>query len=103
MVTTERKVFDTAPLSSRTIGGCVTKTIGLASVADFAAVAEIRARIVQARNRGAAVLLVSEDLDELLELADRVAVIHRGKIMGTFASHEADQERLGLLMAGQAA
>jgi ABC-type nitrate/sulfonate/bicarbonate transport system ATPase subunit len=42
---------------------------------DFASVAEIRSQIMEQRNRGAAVLLVSEDLDEILELADRVAVM----------------------------
>ena len=46
-----------------------------------AAVAEIRARIVQARNRGAAVLLVSEDLDELLELSDRLVVMFHGQFV----------------------
>ena len=43
---------------------------------DFAATAEIHARLVAARNRGAAVLLISEDLDELMQLADRVAGGH---------------------------
>ena len=47
---------------------------------DFASVAEIRSQIMDQRNRGAAVLLVSEDLDEILELADRVAVMSGGKI-----------------------
>ncbi len=45
---------------------------------DFASVAEIRAQIMEQRNRGAAVLLVSEDLDEILELSDRVAVMSGG-------------------------
>ena len=47
---------------------------------DFASVAEIRAQIMEQRNRGAAVLLVSEDLDEILELADRIAVMSGGTI-----------------------
>jgi ABC-type uncharacterized transport system ATPase subunit len=42
---------------------------------DFASVADIRAQIMEQRNRGAAVLLVSEDLDEILELSDRIAVM----------------------------
>ena len=46
---------------------------------DFASVAEIRAQIMEQRNRGAAVLLVSEDLDEILELADRVAVMSEAR------------------------
>ena len=45
---------------------------------DFAATREIRERILEARNRGAAVLLLSEDLDELLELADRIVVMLDG-------------------------
>ena len=48
---------------------------------DFAAVAEIHARILQVRDAGGAVLLVSEDLDELLELADRIAVMSEGRIV----------------------
>jgi ABC-type uncharacterized transport system ATPase subunit len=48
---------------------------------DFAAVAEIHGRLRAARNRGAAVLLVSEDLDELLELADRIVVMSEGRIV----------------------
>ena len=47
---------------------------------DFAAVAQIHAEIMAARNRGAAVLLVSEDLDEILELADRIVVMFHGAI-----------------------
>jgi simple sugar transport system ATP-binding protein len=48
---------------------------------DFAATREIRGKILEARNRGAAVLLVSEDLDELLELADRILVMLEGRIV----------------------
>jgi simple sugar transport system ATP-binding protein len=67
---------------------------------DFAAVAEIRARIVQARNRGAAVLLVSEDLDEILQLSDRIVVMSDGKLaLQTEAAH-ADVGAIGRAMAG---
>jgi len=48
---------------------------------DFAAVAQIHAEIMAARNRGAAVLLVSEDLDELLELSDRLVVMFHGQLV----------------------
>ena len=48
---------------------------------DFSAVAEIRARIMKARNGGAAVLLMSEDLDELLELSDRILVMSDGALV----------------------
>ena len=60
---------------------------------DFAAVAEIHAEIMAARNRGAAVLLVSEDLDELLELADRVVVMFTGSIVYEARASEADLHR----------
>jgi len=67
---------------------------------DFAAVAEIRARIVQARNRGAAVLLVSEDLDEILQLSDRIVVMFDGKLaLQTDAAHP-DVGAIGRAMAG---
>jgi general nucleoside transport system ATP-binding protein len=69
---------------------------------DFAAVAEIRARIVQARNRGAAVLLVSEDLDEILQLSDRIVVMFDGRLaLETDAAH-ADVGAIGRAMAGRA-
>ncbi len=67
---------------------------------DFKAVAEIRSRIMQARNRGAAVLLVSEDLDEILELADRILVISTGKIVHETTAKEADRHVIGRYMAG---
>jgi simple sugar transport system ATP-binding protein len=67
---------------------------------DFAAVAEIRARIVQARNRGAAVLLVSEDLDEVLQLSDRIVVMFDGKLALQTDSAHADVGAIGRAMAG---
>jgi ABC-type uncharacterized transport system ATPase subunit len=67
---------------------------------DFKAVSEIRSRIMQARNRGAAVLLISEDLDEVLELADRVLVISAGKIVYETSNEQADRNVIGHHMAG---
>ncbi len=67
---------------------------------DFAAVAEIRARIVQARNRGAAVLLVSEDLDEILQLSDRIVVMFDGKLALQTDAASADVGAIGRAMAG---
>lgn len=62
---------------------------------------EERARILQEqRQHGAAILLISEDLDEILSLSDRIAVIYEGRIMGVLPRAEATPERLGLLMAG---
>ena len=68
---------------------------------DFASVAEIRGQIMEQRNRGAAVLLVSEDLDEILELADRVAVMSRRHDQLRLArSSDTDRNTIGQHMAG---
>ena len=69
---------------------------------DFAAVAEIHGRLMAARNRGAAVLLVSEDLDELLTLADRIVVMSEGRIVHDVAAAQADRHELGAFMGGKA-
>lgn len=67
---------------------------------DFASVSEIRAQIIDQRNKGAAVLLVSEDLDEILELSDRVAVMSGGRITHIAPIAEADRNTIGKYMAG---
>jgi simple sugar transport system ATP-binding protein len=67
---------------------------------DFASVADIHARLIAARDAGAAVLLVSEDLDELLELADRIVVIAEGKLVFETPAARADRTVLGQHMAG---
>jgi simple sugar transport system ATP-binding protein len=67
---------------------------------DFSAVAEIRARIMKARNGGAAVLLLSEDLDELLEMSDRIMVISEGKLVYETPARGADIGVIGAHMAG---
>jgi len=69
---------------------------------DFAAVAEIHARLMAARNAGAAVLLISEDLDELLELSDRIVVISEGRIVHEAPASQADRRTLGAHMGGKA-
>ena len=69
---------------------------------DFAAVADIHAQIVMARNRGAAVLLVSEDLDELLELSDRILVMSEGRIVLETPVAGAERNAIGRAMAGHA-
>jgi ABC-type uncharacterized transport system ATPase subunit len=69
---------------------------------DFAAVAEIHGRLVAARNRGAAVLLVSEDLDELLQLADRIVVMSEGRIVHDVPAAQAERHALGAFMGGRA-
>jgi simple sugar transport system ATP-binding protein len=67
---------------------------------DFASVADIRAQIMEQRNRGAAVLLVSEDLDEILELSDRIAVMSGGKVTYLTDAATADRTTIGRHMAG---
>ena len=67
---------------------------------DFSAVAEIRARIMRARNAGTAVLLLSEDLDELLEMSDRIMVISEGKLVYETPALAADISVIGAHMAG---
>jgi simple sugar transport system ATP-binding protein len=69
---------------------------------DFASVAEIRSQIMEQRNRGAAVLLISEDLDEILELSDRVAVMSEGAITYVAPIGETDRSTIGTHMAGHA-
>jgi simple sugar transport system ATP-binding protein len=67
---------------------------------DFAAVAEIHDRILAARDAGAAVLLVSEDLDELLALSDRIAVMSGGRLVHETPTATADIKVIGPAMAG---
>jgi len=67
---------------------------------DFASVAEIRAQIMDQRNRGAAVLLISEDLDEILELSDRIAVMSEGRLGDAVPSAGADRAEIGRQMGG---
>ena len=67
---------------------------------DFAAVSEIHTRLRQVRARGAGVLLISEDLDELLELADRIVVMSEGRVVFEVAAAQADRHELGAHMGG---
>ena len=67
---------------------------------DVGATAVVRDQILAERDRGIAVLLISEDLDELLALSDRLLVIYEGRIVGEMPASEATAERLGLLMSG---
>lgn len=69
---------------------------------DIGATEYVHERLVEERGRSAAILLISEDLDEILALSDRVAVIYEGRIMDIVPRAEATPERLGLLMAGVA-
>lgn len=67
---------------------------------DIHATKFVHTRLIQARNRGKAVLLVSSELDELLHLSDRIAVMYAGKIVGIVKPAETNQQELGTLMLG---
>jgi len=67
---------------------------------DIGAAEYIHQQLLKQRDAGTAILLTSEDLDELYSLSDRIAVIYEGEIMGVFNSNETDIQALGLLMAG---
>lgn len=70
---------------------------------DVAATRYIRDLILRLRDEGLAILLVSADLDEIFELADRVAVMYNGTFTGVLPTEAVDRERIGLLMGGVAA
>jgi len=67
---------------------------------DVGAIEYIRKRIVAERDKGRAVLLVSFELDEIMNLCDRIAIISKGEIAGVFNSGEVDEHQIGFLMAG---
>jgi simple sugar transport system ATP-binding protein len=67
---------------------------------DIGAAEYVREQLILQRNEGMAVLLISEDLDEIFALSDRIAVIYEGKIMSILSREEATKEKIGLLMAG---
>lgn len=67
---------------------------------DVGSIEYIHRRIVEKRDSGCAVLLVSTELDEILGVSDRIAVMYRGQLLATFPAAEATRERVGLLMAG---
>lgn len=67
---------------------------------DIGATEYVRQQLIEQRKAGVAILLISEDLDEILALSDRIAVIYEGQIMDIVPRDEATPEKLGLLMAG---
>jgi simple sugar transport system ATP-binding protein len=67
---------------------------------DISATEYIHAKLIEQRSQQIATLLISEDLDEILALSDRIAVIYEGKIVDILNHDEADAETLGLMMAG---
>ncbi len=66
---------------------------------DIGSIEFIHSQVIAKRDAGIGVLLISADLDEVLELSDRIVVMYRGRFVGTFAAAEAQREKIGLLMA----
>ena len=69
---------------------------------DVGAIEAIHRILLQRRAEGTAILLISEDLDEILAVADRVDVMYEGRITGSFDAATADIQAIGLLMTGGA-
>ncbi len=67
---------------------------------DVGAMEYIHQRILQEREKGAGILLISEDLDEVFNLSDRIVVLYEGKIMGEVRGKDASREQVGLWMSG---
>jgi simple sugar transport system ATP-binding protein len=67
---------------------------------DVGAAAQIRGELLRLRDEGCALLVVSEELDELFEISDRLVVIARGRVSPSVATHEASVERIGQWMSG---
>jgi len=67
---------------------------------DVGAIESIQNLLLEQRAHGAAILLISEELDELLELSDRIAVIFEGELVGECPAAEADLSTIGLMMTG---
>lgn len=67
---------------------------------DVGAIEYIRKRLIAERDKGKAVLVISFELDEILDVSDRIAVIHDGKIQGMLDASQTNKQELGILMAG---
>lgn len=70
---------------------------------DIGAVELVHRELMRQRDAGMAILLISTELDEILQLSDRIVVLYEGEIVGELQAEEADVERLGLMMAGAGA
>ncbi len=68
---------------------------------DIGATENVRNILVEERSQGAAILLISEDLDEVFALSDRIIVLFEGRIMGVVKATQANREQIGLMMAGE--
>ncbi len=68
---------------------------------DVGATEAVRKQLIEERGKGAGILLISEDLDEVMQLSDRILVLYEGEIMGEVPADQADRNAIGLMMAGQ--
>jgi simple sugar transport system ATP-binding protein len=68
---------------------------------DVAATEAIRSLLLEERDKGSAILMISEDLEEVLALSDEIVVLYEGSVIGRLMPHEADPETIGLMMAGR--
>ena len=69
---------------------------------DIGAIQFVHQQLLEQRDQGVSILLISAELDEILALSDRIAVLYEGRITGAFTAAEATEERLGVLMTGGA-
>ena len=67
---------------------------------DIGATEFVRQQLINERDRGTAVLLISTELDEILQIADRIAVIYKGEFMGILENHDISVQEVGMMMAG---
>jgi len=67
---------------------------------DVGATEFIRSKLMEQRGKGMAILLISEDLDEIMSMSDRIAVMYEGKIAGMVPAAKAKIKEIGLMMAG---
>ena len=68
---------------------------------DVLAAKQVQSAIIERRDAGCAVVMISDDLDEIMMVADRIAVMYEGRVMGVFDRTEFDRERIGMLMGGR--
>ena len=67
---------------------------------DVGAIETVRARLVEAADNGVGILLISEDLEEIMSLADRITVMYEGRLVADIPAAQANREQIGLLMGG---
>jgi simple sugar transport system ATP-binding protein len=85
-----------------TAGGDLMVAVHPTRGLDVGATEWVQRKLLEQRQKGAAILLISEDLDELLAVSDRIAVLYEGQIMGIVPANDARVDEIGLMMAGTA-